>query len=146
MLTWDQAKLRPGPEQPWQLRAKRTRPCTAFALRPALPVASGVDPVLVCTVAAHLQTVRRHHARQLRKARESLDIFAPVAAQLSMDTIKAELETLAYATMTRNRHAHSASGRQLVAMAALLPAATRTPLVRGMARRPAHAARPVTRC
>ena len=79
----------------------------------------------MCTVAAHLQTVRRHHARQLRRARESLDIFAPVAAQLSMDTIKAELETLAYATMKRNRHAHSASGRLLVAMAALLAAEIR---------------------
>ena len=65
-------------------------------------------------------------AKQLRKARESLDIFVPVAAQLSMDMIEAELETLAYATMKRNRHARSASGRLLVAMAALLPAATRT--------------------
>jgi hypothetical protein len=30
-------------------------------LRPVPPVASGVDPVPVCAVAAHLQTVRRHH-------------------------------------------------------------------------------------
>ena len=66
------------------------------------------------------------HERQLRKAREALEIFAPVAAQLSMDTIRAELETLAYATMKRHRHAHSASARLLVAMTALLPAATRT--------------------
>jgi (p)ppGpp synthase/HD superfamily hydrolase len=65
-------------------------------------------------------------AKQLRKARESLDIFAPVAARLGMDMIEAELETLACATMKRNRHAHSASGRLLIAMAALLPAATRT--------------------
>ena len=63
--------------------------------------------------------------KQLRKARESLDIFVPVAAQLGMDTIEAELETLAYATMKRNRHARSASGRLLLAVAALLPAATR---------------------
>jgi GTP pyrophosphokinase len=65
-------------------------------------------------------------AKQLRKARESLDIFVPVAAQLSMDMIEAELETLAHATMKRNRHARSASGRMLVAVTALLPAATRT--------------------
>ena len=66
------------------------------------------------------------HERQLRKAREALEIFAPVAAQLRMDTIKAELETLAYATIKRHRHAHSASARLLVAMTALLPAASRT--------------------
>ncbi len=65
-------------------------------------------------------------AKQLRKARESLDIFVPVASQLSMGTIEAELETLACATMKRNRHARSASGRLLVAMSALLPAAART--------------------
>jgi (p)ppGpp synthase/HD superfamily hydrolase len=65
-------------------------------------------------------------AKQLRKARESLEIFVPVAAQLSMGMIGAELEMLAYATMKRNRHAHSVSGRLLVAVAALLPAATRT--------------------
>ena len=63
--------------------------------------------------------------KQLRKARESLDIFVRVAAQLGMDTIEAELETLAYATMKRNRHARSASGRLLLAVAALLPAAIR---------------------
>ncbi len=64
--------------------------------------------------------------KQLRKARESLDIFVRVAAQLGMDTIEVELEALAYATMTRNRHARSASGRLLLAVAALLPAAIRT--------------------
>jgi (p)ppGpp synthase/HD superfamily hydrolase len=64
-------------------------------------------------------------AKQLRRARESLDIFVPLAAQLSMDMIEAELETLAYATMKRNRHVRSASGRLLIAVTALLPAATR---------------------
>ena len=63
--------------------------------------------------------------KQLRKARESLDIFVRVAAQLGMDTIEVELEALAYATMKRNRHARSASGRLLLAVAALLPAAIR---------------------
>jgi GTP diphosphokinase / guanosine-3',5'-bis(diphosphate) 3'-diphosphatase len=86
--------------------------------------------VLVIKVADRLHNMRTvqfiPQAKQLRKARESLDIFAPAAAQLSMGTIEAELETLAYATMRRNRHARSSSGRLLVAMAALLPAATRT--------------------
>jgi (p)ppGpp synthase/HD superfamily hydrolase len=63
--------------------------------------------------------------KQLRKARESLDIFVRVAAQLGMDTIEVELQALAYATMKRNQHARSASGRLLLAVAALLPAAIR---------------------
>ena len=86
--------------------------------------------VLVIKVADRLHNMRTvqfiPQAKQLRKARESLDIFVPVAAQLSMDMIEAELETLAHATMKRNRHARSASGRMLVAVTALLPAATRT--------------------
>ena len=49
-----------------------------------------------------------------------------VAAQLGMDTIEVELEAPACATMKRNRHARSASGRLLLAVAALLPAAIRT--------------------
>src|ERR1700736_2786964 len=65
-------------------------------------------------------------AKQLRKARESLDILVRAAAQLGMDTIEVELEALASATMKRSRHARSASGRLLLAVAALLPAATRT--------------------
>ena len=91
---------------------------------------SGGSRVLAIKVADRLHNMRTvqfiSQAKQLRKARESLDIFAPAAAQLSMGTIEAELETLAYATMKRNRHARSASGRLLVAMSALLPAAVRT--------------------
>ena len=86
--------------------------------------------VLAIKVADRLHNMRTvqfiAQAKQLRKARESLDIFVPVASQLSMGRIEAELETLAYATMKRSRHARSASGRLLVAMTALLPAATRT--------------------
>ncbi len=93
-------------------------------------VRSADTRVLAIKVADRLHNMRTvefiAHAKQLRKSRESLDIFAPVASQLSMDTIGAELETLAYATIKRNRHARSASGRLLIAMTALLPAATRT--------------------
>ena len=93
-------------------------------------VRSADTRVLAIKVADRLHNMRTvefiAHAKQLRKSRESLDIFAPVASLLSMDTIGAELETLAYATMKRNRHARSVSGRLLIAMTALLPVATRT--------------------
>jgi (p)ppGpp synthase/HD superfamily hydrolase len=85
--------------------------------------------VLAIKVADRLHNMRTVQyipkAKQLRKARESLDIFAPVAARLSMGTIEAELETLANATIKRHQQAGSASGRLLVAAAALLPRATR---------------------
>jgi GTP pyrophosphokinase len=91
---------------------------------------SAESRVLAIKVADRLHNMRTvefiAHSKQLRKARESLDIFAPAASQLSMDMIEAELETLAYATMKRNRHARSVSGRLLIAMTALLPVATRT--------------------
>ena len=42
-------------------------------------------------------------AKQLHRARQSLDIFVPVAEQLSMPTVTSELETLAAATLTRGQ-------------------------------------------
>jgi (p)ppGpp synthase/HD superfamily hydrolase len=97
----------------------------------AMAAAKPADPrVLEIKVADRLHNMRTvefiPQARQLRKARESLDVFVPAASQLRMPVIGAELETLAYATMKRNRHARSVSGRLLVAVTALLPAATRT--------------------
>ena len=96
----------------------------------AMAAAKSADTRVLAVKLAHrlhnMRTVQFiPQAKQLRKARESLDIFVPVAAQLSLDEIEAELETLAYATMKRNRHARSAPGRLLVAAAALLPAGTR---------------------
>jgi GTP pyrophosphokinase len=97
----------------------------------AMAAAKSADTRVLAVKLAHrlhnMRTVQFiPQAKQLRKARESLDIFVPVAAQLSMDMIETELETLARATMRRNRHARSVSGRLLVAVAALLPAAART--------------------
>jgi (p)ppGpp synthase/HD superfamily hydrolase len=97
----------------------------------AMAAAKSADPrVLEIKVADRLHNMRTvefiPQARQLRKARESLDVFVPAASQLRMPVIGAELKTLAYATMKRNRHARSVSGRLLVAVTALLPAATRT--------------------
>ena len=92
-------------------------------------VTSADSRVLTIKVADRLHNMRTVQyipkAKQLCKARESLEIFAPVAARLSMGTIKAELETLANATIKRHRQARSASGRLLVVVAALLPRATR---------------------
>jgi GTP pyrophosphokinase len=97
----------------------------------AMAAAKSADiRVLEIKVADRLHNMRTvefiSQARQLRKARESLDVFVPAASELRMPMIGAELETLAHTTMKRNRHARSVSGRLLVAVTALLPAATRT--------------------
>ena len=65
-------------------------------------------------------------AKQLRKAREALEIFVPFACQLNMDVTRSELETLASAALKRNRRARTASGRLLAATTTLLPTAART--------------------
>jgi hypothetical protein len=52
----------------------------------------------------NMQTIRYvPPAKQLRKARESLDIFVPVSEQLRLPTVTSELETLAAATLTRRQ-------------------------------------------
>jgi GTP pyrophosphokinase len=109
-----------------QIRGRRGR-----KVAQVMAAAKSADTrVLAIKVADRLHNMRTvqfiRQGKQLRKARECLDIFVPVASLLSMDMIEAELETLAYATMKRNRHARSVSGRLLIAMTALLPAATRT--------------------
>jgi (p)ppGpp synthase/HD superfamily hydrolase len=43
--------------------------------------------------------------KQQRKAREVLDIYLPVAHQLSMPAVRTELQALAFATLIRNRPA-----------------------------------------
>ena len=44
-------------------------------------------------------------AKQLGKARNTLDIFLPVAQQLGLPTVRSELQSLACATLIRNRPA-----------------------------------------
>jgi hypothetical protein len=52
----------------------------------------------------NMQTIRfLPQPKQQRKARESLDIFVPVAEQLHLPTVTSELETLASATLTRGQ-------------------------------------------
>ena len=55
-------------------------------------------------------------AKQLQKAREVLDIFLPVAQQLSMHTVRSELQALAFAALIRNRPARPACHRAIVAL------------------------------
>jgi len=55
-------------------------------------------------------------AKQLRKAREALDIFLPVAHQLSMHTISSELQALAFATLIRNRPPRPSRHRAIVGL------------------------------
>ncbi len=52
----------------------------------------------------NMQTIRfLPQAKQLRKAREALDIFVPLSEQLHLRTVTSELETLASATLTRGQ-------------------------------------------
>jgi len=56
------------------------------------------------------------HPTQLRKAREVLDIFLPVAQQFGMPTVRSELQTLACATLIRNRPAMPPQRRAIVGL------------------------------
>ena len=124
----------------------RIRGARGRTLSQVMAAAKSADArVLAIKLADRLHNMRTvqfiPQVKQLRKARELLDIFVPVAAQLSMDMIEAELETLAYATMkptgTRVRHRAACSSRW-PRCSPQLPAS----VVRGMAWRTTHAARP----
>ena len=55
-------------------------------------------------------------ARQLRKTREVLDTFLPVAEQLSMHTLRSELQALAFAALIRNQPLRAPRRRVIVAL------------------------------
>lgn len=54
--------------------------------------------------------------KQLRKAREVLDTFLPAAEQLSLHTVTSELQTLAFAALTRNQPLRPPRRRVIVAL------------------------------
>jgi hypothetical protein len=87
----------------------------------AIAAAESADTRVVATTLAdrlhNMQTIRfLPQAKQLRKARESLDILVPVGEQLSLHTVTSELETLAATTLTR----HQAAGHGLLRQAMTL--------------------------
>jgi (p)ppGpp synthase/HD superfamily hydrolase len=94
----------------------------------AMAAAMAADrQVLAVKIADRLHNMRTvqylRPDKQLRKATEAREVFVPAARLLRLDTVEAELETLASATLSRNRQARTASGRLLTATAALLPPA-----------------------
>jgi hypothetical protein len=54
--------------------------------------------------------------KQLRKAREVLDIYLPAARQLSLHGVRSELQALAFATLIRNRPAGAPRRRVIVGL------------------------------
>ena len=65
----------------------------------------------------NMQTVQfLPQAKQLRKARETIDIFHPVAWQLGMHAVSTELRALAFATLIRNRPAGPPRRRAIVGL------------------------------
>jgi hypothetical protein len=55
-------------------------------------------------------------AKQVRKAREVLDTFLPVAEQLNMPTLRSELQALAFAALIRNQPLRPFRRRGIVAL------------------------------
>ena len=55
-------------------------------------------------------------AKQLRKTREVLDTFLPVAEQLRMHTLRSELQALAFAALIRNQPLRAPCRRVIVAL------------------------------
>jgi hypothetical protein len=77
------------------------------AARTMTAITAADSRVVAVKIADRLHNMRTLYCMsqesQLRKAREVLDLFGPVARQLNMGTIGAELETLAFAALRRAR-------------------------------------------
>lgn len=100
-----------------QVRAACTDSAAAVAL-------AGDRRVLMIRLADRLHNARtiRHlsRAKQVDKSRQTLDVMVPLARALGMDSVGAELESRAAATL-RRRPGGTGAGRLLSAAAAVLP-------------------------
>jgi hypothetical protein len=83
-------------------------------------VGSADARVVTVKMAEKLHNMRTLHflpqAKQLRKAREVLAVFVPVAQQLGLHTFRSELQDLAFATLIRNRPAGPPRHRVIVGL------------------------------
>jgi HD domain len=90
------------------------------AARALKAIASADSRVVALKMADRLHNMRTlqfmPQESQLRKAREVLDFFGPAARQLSMGTVGAELETLAFAALRRARPARPSCYRTIIAL------------------------------
>ena len=99
----------------------RLRGWPDYEVRQAIATIESADTRVVTMKLAdrlhNMQTVQfLPQAKQLRKARETIDVFHPVARQLGMYTVSTELRTLAYTTLIRNRPAGPPRLRAIVAL------------------------------
>lgn len=99
-----------------QISRRQTRPVSQ-----AMAVIRSTDArVVAMRMADRLHNMRTlqflPQAKQLRKAREVLDLFVPAAQQFNMDTVGSELEALAFAALIRNRRASLSCRRAIVAL------------------------------
>jgi hypothetical protein len=83
-------------------------------------ITSADSRVVALKVADRLHNMRTlscmSQESQLRKARETLDLFGPVARNLNMRAAGAELETLAFAALQRARPMRPACHRTIIAL------------------------------
>jgi class 3 adenylate cyclase len=96
-----------------RLRSRRASPALAA-------IKSADSRVATLKMADRLHNMRTLEflppPRQLLRAREVLDIFAPAAEELRLPAIGSELQTLAFATLIRNQPARSPTHRTIVAL------------------------------
>lgn len=99
-----------------------------------MPASDVADPspemaVLAVRLADRLHNLRTitflARARQVLKARETLDVFVPVASAAGLETVGRELRNLASAVLRPAPSSYAVTGRLLTALALLLPAGQR---------------------
>ncbi|WP_406486033.1 HD domain-containing protein [Streptomyces phaeochromogenes] len=118
------------------IAAVRTAVVSAYpqAGQGTAPRAHGACPsreraVLAIRLADRLHNMRTiafvAQSRQHLKARETLDVFAPVASAAGLDTVGRELQDLASAVLQPALSSHAVTGRLLATVTLLLPSRQR---------------------